>query len=507
MNNVKKSIVYGILCILMTLVLCSCNKNDETDSKADVSTDVAGMVIDSSPQYYMSCNSAASNMGFYYISGEAYSDNDLKYLYFFDFKNGNQYPVCSKVTCEHNDESCDAHSVLENTISNAIWYYKDRLYFVERTQEYDRVISYDLNGRDRQVHSTLNIGEFAPWFYDDNCCFSDGYIYYITNNIAKWALYRVGVDSHSVPELIKEYNNPDKNSMIRFGLKAVNDKVYINYSVQNYTNSDTKYYLDFYDTNENIIYDVWNTDSKENNIVGWHARSFVNNVLFDDKNNMYFAVCTDEEYIIKKLDISQKKVTDFYRISCNNTLGTNGQVAANDADYMELMNFDGQYLYVYRCVNGMARVSDFKSEAISVGIDGNHTITTEVNTNYLYVLDRNGVCINAIPIKIAGQQTPKITSRQSGMLKATEIFGNDSMLVIAYNARDSVNIEGAELSDLDKFYQLQKELASNHKEIFVSTKIMMFKSSIKTNYDSPILYNLANGIFTTGFTSKNNKAR
>lgn len=248
MIKISKSrrIIFVVLSIMLLLCLGACSSDDK-DASEGTSKDC--IMNQTEPQYYMAHNSAASENGYYYITGDVVSSTELKYLYFYDIEAKHQYPVCSKLTCSHNDETCDAHIIVSNIMENDIWYYNNRLYMIEKTEEYDRIISYDLQGRDRQNHTILSADGISVWEgkSSDAIVFNDGYVYYISlTNMYEPALYRAGIDEKSVPELIHTFDNHN-GDLPTFTLSAMPGRVYVNLTLRSYESDTQNYILDYYD--------------------------------------------------------------------------------------------------------------------------------------------------------------------------------------------------------------------------------------------------------------------
>lgn len=498
-----KSIYHRIFCFglacFMLLGMTACTTAEDVEEESEGMSESAYIrepfeFDKSEPQYYMSKNSAASEKGYYYITGEPVSSNGIDYLYFYDIENGNQYPLCSKGDCEHGDETCDAHRILDNILSDTVWYYQDRLYMVERTEEYDRLISYDLYGRDRQNHTVLSLDGQSVFTREltDSMCFNDGYIYYMINNAPSLSLYRAGIAGNSAPELVKAYELP-KDSLPQFTLSALPDRVYINFSVKSYKTAVSSYSLDYYDIKSNRVEEVYKTDSEKNSeILDW------NNILFDEVGNMYYATVTETQFIVNRLNIPTKKTEKFFSMECDNTRAGRGINSATDADYMRLESFDGTYFYISKVVNPLRTVKDFKKTTVDYGIENPKTMTTEVNTNYIFALGKTGKCVNVFPFKETGLK--ETASRQQGTLQPVFVCGDSRYLLISFRVDGSTQIEGCELTDekyLKRFQELSKEYGQSPNALNLCMAIQLVSSKGGgLDKDRTTWFNLSNKIFT-----------
>lgn len=464
------------LALLFNLVACTTAADADNETKPTETVKYVSNFNKTEPQYYMNLSSAASDKGFYYISGEALGTSGLSYLFFYDKAQDEQYPLCSKTTCQHNNEDCDAHTILKNIISNAIWYYKDRLYMIERTDEYDHIISYDLYGRDRQNHTVLNVDSFSVWDMAtdvDDICFNDGYVYYFTANAFQPSLYRASIADGSKPELITTYDNSAGRTPL-FMLTAMPGKVYVNFRFTDVTTGVKDYLIDYYDLNLNKFQEVLRTDSnKDSDILGW-TNGYV---LFDNNGYMYYATATASEYVVNRLDTVSKKIEKFYAIECDNSIASGGFGGSADSGFITLENFDGTYLYISKAVNSYRKVADFKETTIKYGTDNNLNMTTKVNTNYIFMVNRNGNCTNIIPMEVSGLK--ESYSKQQGMLLPNYIIGDSTNLVIAYHGLQGTRIKGYELTDEDSLKIIEEALKDPiNSKLNINTWIMFSKSTL-----------------------------
>lgn len=155
----SKSLKAILLCAaLIFSVFSGCGGKENGAANADY--EYSDYVFDNDEaQYYMSNNSAAAETGYYYIANAPVYTTSYKFLYYFDMVNKNSMPLCTKLNCEHNDESCDAYLSAEECLSSNIWYYNQRIYMIERSDEKDRLVSYDKTGRDKKMSLICQLTE------------------------------------------------------------------------------------------------------------------------------------------------------------------------------------------------------------------------------------------------------------------------------------------------------------------------------------------------------------
>lgn len=389
------------------------------------------------PQYYMDMYSAASEDRYYYVNDGALvyyekATSDIKYL-------------CSKENCDHKNDSCNARAILADKATKAMWYYKDRLYMVERDTEWDRLVSYNLEGEDKKNHTILTVDGFGVYSSNsaNSLCFNDGYVYYIASNAAELPLYRASIDDGSTPELLTKYENSAYN-FPKITLTAMSKMVYINVEFSDAQNTSKKTYsLDYYDVANNKVVNVWETDNEENdNIVCWSRNDTSKNFVFDNDGNMYYATEKDNEYTINKYNVYTKQQEKFYSMKCNTykpeNKNTGTSVAfsvASDSAYINLQMFDGKYFYVTRGVNLTKNKSDFIADTIRYGSDNSKSLVTKVNTNYIFVIDKDGTCVDIKEMQVSGTDDKR--TKQTGNMPIDLFVGNETRFIMKVNSQDA----------------------------------------------------------------------
>lgn len=215
-----------IFCILISIVLCSCNIKEH--SNVDNST----YNFETDMQYYYRYQSyvnpiTASSNG-YYIVGE---HNIVLYV---DKKTMDVAPLCNKANCKHDDpDTCNAYIINElmsyspetSSTKNLIQYYKGNIYVVDfqynsSTDNYEAFLcKYDLDGTNYQiVSSTLtNFNLLSDWFIHR------GYLYYTSEN----EIYRLLLDnSNNKVEKILKIENHIKGARCIMNLLAYGNYMY-----------------------------------------------------------------------------------------------------------------------------------------------------------------------------------------------------------------------------------------------------------------------------------------
>lgn len=295
--------------------------------------------------------------------------------------------------------------------SKNVWNYNNRLYMIESNNEGDRVVSYDLEGKDKRNHVIINQGISdqgrAPIY---SICFNNGYLYYVLNS-RYTQVFRVAIDESSKPELLTSYQNSITQSA-EITLTATPQIVYINHKYLDINTGKNTFILDYYDVNTNSIFRVFETDNK------------LYGCLFDDNGNMYYATAKDNQYTINKFNVYTKSQEKFYSISCNTD-------EFSDAEYMQMQLFDGKYFYVTRGVNETKKIEDYVADIVKYGHENLKTLTTKVNSNYIYVLDLNGNCVDITELP-AGEKKDRY-DKQTGYVPYSLFTGNSQKLIIKTN--------------------------------------------------------------------------
>lgn len=81
-----------ILCVISLILFVSCSKNNTKEASEDIA--FMGFPGVSDDGIYHKVNAAEFDM-----------------VYFYDFKNKEDIPLCSKVNCDHKNKDCDAYKL------------------------------------------------------------------------------------------------------------------------------------------------------------------------------------------------------------------------------------------------------------------------------------------------------------------------------------------------------------------------------------------------------------
>lgn len=142
-----------ILFLSVMLVLTACSKKDNLSD--DIISENEESYEELQP-IWKTREITAGPDGFYYEIPERGNDGTIWLTYFFDKDTKEQYPICSKPECLHNDSSCMASSRFME-YDTGIWYYNDKLYRTKNENGYTVLYRMDTDGSNREA--LFEIGE------------------------------------------------------------------------------------------------------------------------------------------------------------------------------------------------------------------------------------------------------------------------------------------------------------------------------------------------------------
>ncbi len=169
--------------------------------------------------------------GFYYVI------NDI--LYFYDYDSGLNTPMCSRVECAHNDETCDAYANCIHAWNNddftavcegrKVIYDSGYIYMIERTVDDESILyQYDSGfGNKKKIVKLAGVEDGVRTILTNSSSLAvaDGYIYYYTavysadiasnGNLVKYQCRRASLSSGSKSEVIGEFDFPYDYSMAK----------------------------------------------------------------------------------------------------------------------------------------------------------------------------------------------------------------------------------------------------------------------------------------------------
>lgn len=164
--------IKGVMLLITTvLALSACSK---TDNPSDGATDGDTQSYEETQPVWRLNEFTASPDGFYYSAADYSCSPAVSKIYFFDKETHEQYPVCSKPECQHNDSSCTAVTNWTE-YRGGIWYYEDKLYLVKDSGGYTWLYSMDTDGSNREA-----LFEIGDWNYGGANTY---YLYFRDDNV------------------------------------------------------------------------------------------------------------------------------------------------------------------------------------------------------------------------------------------------------------------------------------------------------------------------------------
>ncbi len=426
-----------MLCVVLVFVFlsgCSGKENKVASGEYEYSD----YIFDNDEaQYYMSNSASAAETGYYYIAeSPVYTNSSYRFLYYFDMVNKNSLPLCTKLNCAHNDESCDACLSDSECLSSNIWYYNQRIYMIERNSERDIVVSYDKTGRDKREGAVLSVDGMSVNSSNRRTCVSQGKLYYILSGEKSLFLYEVSLIGKDTPKLIKEYTSEHEiREMLT--LYAIGDRVYITLE-SGITSDINNYIIECIDISggEPVRKFDYITDqaSIQGEIKDWETSG-----RYDTEGNFYFVSVSDDAYCINKLNLETKKNVEIYTIDLSQDVGSR-------EDYIDLCGFDGKYLYLY--------------EMIDYSVKENRQ-NYELGT-YLYIIDTDGKTADTIKFTKNREYAEENELSPEGTNILISVKGGDSRyLLLTFS---DYCVSGVEMSkeDIDKYKEAYKNAIKQH---------------------------------------------
>ena len=443
-----KKIILIIITVVTMLGISACG--DKQSNQSTVTDDYrysSYTYDDNAPQYYMAGSAAASETGYYYIDGAPVINNSNMYIYYYDMIKDMTIPLCSKVDCDHRTDECEAYISQNICVGSKIWYHNERLYMIEKTEEKDILVSYDKTMRDKKEEKTLSINGLSVNKNSKNACITNGKLYYELSGDNSLFICAVSLNSDEQAYVVKEYVS-EYNYYERVSLYPIEDKIYVNW-LSGVSADKSLYYIEQIDISTDKVSRLCDMNEKypeiSSTIINWNSETY-----FDKDGNLYFTCVDKDNYMVKKLNISTGDIKDLYVQELQHE---------KDYGYVHLMNYDGNYIYIYKGVNLMALSGKPLDEQF------------KKYDNYIYILDTDG---NIKDTVILNNTDEKV----SGNISAEFYGGDERCLMIGFSRHD---IKGLELSEEEQNLRikLEDEVFKNKKGfVDVNVSAILDKSQI-----------------------------
>ena len=443
-----KKIILIIITVVTMLGISACG--DKQSNQSTVTDDYrysSYTYDDNAPQYYMAGSAAASETGYYYIDGAPVINNSNMYIYYYDMIKDMTIPLCSKVDCDHRTDECEAYISQNICVGSKIWYHNERLYMIEKTEEKDILVSYDKTMRDKKEEKTLSINGLSVNKNSKNACITNGKLYYELSGDNSLFICAVSLNSDEQAYVVKEYVS-EYNYYERVSLYPIEDKIYVNW-LSGVSADKSLYYIEQIDISTDKVSRLCDMNEKypeiSSTIINWNSETY-----FDKDGNLYFTCVDKDNYMVKKLNISTGDIKDLYVQELQHE---------KDYGYVNLKNYDGNYIYIYKGVNLMALSGKPLDEQF------------KKYDNYIYILDTDG---NIKDTVILNNTDEKV----SGNISAEFYGGDERCLLIGFSTHD---IKGLELSEEEQNLRikLEDEVFKNKKGfVDVNVSAILDKSQI-----------------------------
>lgn len=328
--------------------------------------------------------------GYYYIV------NNI--LYYYDIDNDINTPLCSRTECSHNSSGCDAYVYASSTTSenkdancvgNAIFYYNNHIYMIERSGYETYIIQYDTNFNNKEKLLTLTSGRLnflGTYGEGHSFAMHDGYMYYYAvinadenhadkDYMGTVSCCRVKLEKGAEPEILGQFEyGTDYDYWGGYSTKVAvsSDNVFflagatyrwygksnnVQYRVAVYDTKTNTYNMLFSYTSETAE-DAW---GKDTGIV----KDFEGVVCVDTDNNIYLETNVDDKAGVLKVNL----ITGYSKVIYNSSY-----------EMINSMLCDGNYIYFIE-----ADIGDKMSRVMVIDKEGTVIAAKEFNYYNQYI--------------------------------------------------------------------------------------------------------------------------
>lgn len=380
----KRVVVCVLGVVIMACTGCSNKYTQDIDTQS-VNNQECAYVTDAQ-NYYSECNIADDGVGYYFTNQKV----DGYELYYYDSSAAEAVPLCSKINCKHDDQSCDAYFTNEECLGGFIWYQNNNLFRIEEDIDTGNVylLSFNRDGSNPTRGNILWNGDNIRYskyktIYFRSMVMHKGYLYYtyqldVNDDVS---VYRVKIDGNGEREVLGTI--PHSSDIKNFGeIHISNNSDSIFFSVYSTLNDETatKLFLCQYNIEEskfNILiseegyYDHKYIKDDNGKVIGdtgagWSGEYDIMDLAFDNDNNMYFYKCFTGE--IFKYNLHTKEMKKIYQTE------ESGNLAFYDNE-----------LYL----NNYNKIDSSEVTITVIDTDGNLIKEVAPGTPYNYLGDRN----------------------------------------------------------------------------------------------------------------------
>ena len=390
-GNMKKVVLSAIF--FMMAMLAACTKYQINEEPSDNNNPFPDYVYNQEKEQgvYGQSDMAIAENGYYYII-----DN---ILYFYNINSDVNMPLCSKVNCNHDGETCDAYVSGINTengtfgcncMDEKVMYYNNHLYCIEVTKDRDYYLcQYDATfGNKERITKLASVkDEQITVTSVQASMISDGYFYYYTSfldadyakngYIAPFYICRIRLESNSSREVLGEFQFPGDYAMKAgqnngFGVYLSDNNIYFyagGTARMYFSDNNVQYRVSKYDLSTGQYTELWTyTGDDRVDVFGENtgkvdSMSDGSYVRMDSNGNFYIMTSStgnDNDTLIK----------------VNFDKNTSEVIYTTDMEKLYSLQSDGEYLYFFESTQSRETKSYFTA------IDMNGTLKAQYEMEY-----------------------------------------------------------------------------------------------------------------------------
>ena len=405
-----------VLLLCSVILLCSCNNpkyKKEIESIKESASSISQSLEDEFKDYVFDAEGAqklcASGT---VIAEDGYYIVTDSILNKYDIRTGIMAPLCSKINCNHNSETCDAYVFSKriekcNCLDYKFIYYNSKLYCVE-VDENQNYTLYRYNKLFSDKEKVIELASFSKDYTrvegtETSMVVKGDYLYYVIgifnpetvlqdDYIAEFKCCRLNMSQeNSQPEILYTLEAPADTFQDNLGFSIIYNDDYIVYFHQSTgrfssKNRDIIFFLGIlaYSLKDGKCELVLDFKGDENQAKYLTKYGFLemNNCYLGDDNNIYFRIYNGglQEVSLYPKGIGRYDIKD-HDVQC-----------VYETSYTEISNFasDGKNLYFFE-VNHAFGTLDGKAYFTATDMEGNVICRKELGLDEDYVKEQNQV--------------------------------------------------------------------------------------------------------------------
>ena len=270
-----KKLMYALIIIASIVFMAGCddtklNNQKEVTSASNINeasdndADIQNIVEIKKTSTYNSYDFIPSNAGNFVFSDKGFYMISEDFIYFYDNKTKLCKPLCQNISCNHNDENCNAYinndSYYDITdmgetridcLGNMMWYDVGNIYMIMRDITGDYLVCYDEQLTNKRILTKLTDDKTRVGSTDlsgiESAIYYSGYLYYMTITIENMEnvadkdymvpMYcnRIELKKDAVPKTLGIMEIPLDTGVFGVGygcVKQIDNKVYFLFETQ-----------------------------------------------------------------------------------------------------------------------------------------------------------------------------------------------------------------------------------------------------------------------------------